>query len=183
MSEDDKVLVSNYCSNCIDDFDNENDYEPPKEPPKVDINAKCKICSLKWINHDGSLDTSVQPINVEGKYIVSEANHTPVMAYHNIRSVYKSQNKYAKNAILAMLCIEGTWIKVTVLKLFEEKNSIKYFNYQNNKTKLTKLSEITDLYVNQIVSNRSIVPHSINEHDGCFQSKKNSRYCADIEWE
>ena len=40
MSEDDKVLVSNYCSNCIDDFDNENDYEPPKEPPKVDINAK-----------------------------------------------------------------------------------------------------------------------------------------------
>ena len=37
----------------------------------------CKICSLKWIKHDGSLGTSVQPINVEGKYIVSEANHTP----------------------------------------------------------------------------------------------------------
>ncbi len=39
----------------------------------------CKICSLKWIKHDGSLGTSVQPINVEDKYFFTKGNHTPVM--------------------------------------------------------------------------------------------------------
>ena len=71
-----------------------------------------------------------------------------------------------------MIHKEKKWMKVVVLKLFEQNNMIKYFDYQNNNAQLMKLSEITDLvYVNQVVCNRSIVQNSINEHDGCFQSK------------
>ena len=113
--------------------------------------------------------------NIKGKEVKLRKDSRIIGSNRNIYIQCKSYAATcnAKNAILAMLCIEGIWIKVAVLKLFEQNNMIKYFDYQNNNAQLMKLSAINELvYVNQIVKNRSILPNSINEHDGCFESKQ-----------